>query len=192
MSKYLKIIFFSLLAVTIAASCDTRKTYADRLKEERKGITNYIAKNNIQVERAKPEGEGEWITEEGKEIYFHSSSGLYYHQIKQGDRQVAPTVGYSVYVRYRGTTLSGKIVYDYTPQYQPNPAFFVISSNPNKKQFGIGFQEAVRYMRTGGHCKIIVPFNLGNGNNWTLEGRLVSDAADYIPMVYEIWLENVE
>ncbi len=192
MSKYLKIALFTWLTVTVSVSCSKRKTYADYLEDERKRIASYIDANHIQVEHSKPEGDGKWVTEDGRDIYYLSSSGLYYHQIEQGDGLIAPVVGYEASVRYIGTTLSGTVVYDYSPKYQANPASFGISSNPKGKTYGIGFQEAVKYMRAGGRCKIIVPFNLGNGGNYTFSGTVFSDADNYTPMVYEIWLIHVE
>jgi FKBP-type peptidyl-prolyl cis-trans isomerase len=190
MSKYLKIVFLSLLVISIA-SCSKRKTYADYLKEERKAISSYIAANNIQVEYSKPEGNGKWATNDGKDIYWQTASSLYYHQIELGDGPIAPTTGWTAYVHYIGTTLSGTIVYNHTYN-QTDPASFLISSSPSGKQFGAGFQEAVRNLRVGGHCRIIVPFNVGNGLNQTLAGTYISDAENYTPMIYDIWLLNLE
>ncbi len=192
MSKCLKAAFLSLLSILSIASCSKTKTYADYLKEEREGISKYISANNIDVENSKPEGTDEWKTSDGKDIYFHSSSGLYYHQIEQGSGVVAPVVGYTAYIRYVGTNLSGTVIYDCTAKYSANPQSFEISSSPSGKTFGVGFQEAVKYMRAGGHCKIILPFNIGNGSNLTKAGTTFSDAANYVPMLYEIWLIRVE
>jgi FKBP-type peptidyl-prolyl cis-trans isomerase len=175
------------------ASCSKTKTYADYLNEERENIAKYISANNISVQNSKPEGVGEWKTADGKDIYYHSSSGLYYHQIEKGDGQeLVDYMGYRAYVRYIGTNLFGNEIYNWTAKFEPDPDSFEISSSPNGKRFGIGFQEAVKNMGTGGHCKIIVPFNLGNGNNWTTSGAIFSDAANYTPMIYEIWLIRLE
>ena len=190
--KCLKIVFLSFLSIGCIASCSKTKTYADYLKEERRGISSYIAANNIDVQYLKPEGTSEWKTDDEKDIYFRSPSSLYYHQIAQGDGSVAPVAGYTAFVRYRGTTLSGTVVYDCTAGISSDPQSFEISANPNGKRFGAGFQEAVKYMRAGGHCKIIAPFNIGNGSNQTLSGTFFSDAANYTPMLYEIWLIRVE
>ncbi len=191
MSKYLKIVLFSLLAVSIASSCSKRKTYADYLKEERKTISSYIEANNIQIQHAKPESDSTWVTDDGKDIYWKTTSGLYYHQIELGDGPISPVTGWRVYIHYIGTTLSGTVVYNHTNN-EPDPAWFDVSPNPNKQPFGSGFHEAVKNMRTGGHCKIIVPFNLGNGYNQTLGGKSSSDSDNHTPMVYEIWLLRVE
>lgn len=191
--KYIKTIFFSLLSIVSIASCSKTKTYADYLKEERKNISNYINAESIDIQNSKPEGSSEWKTADGKnDVYYHSSSGLYYHQIDRGGGLVDPVVGYTVYIRYIGTTLSGTVMYDCTSKIEPDPQSFEIASNPNGRTFGVGFQEAVKYMRSGGHCKIILPFNIGNGSNLTLTGTVFSDAANYTPMLYEIWLIRVE
>jgi len=190
--KCLKIAFLSFLTIVSIASCSKTKTYADYLKEERRGISSYIAANNIDVQYLEPKETSEWKTDDGRDIYFRSSSRLYYHQIARGDGAVAPVAGYTALVRYRGTTLSGTVLYDCTAGISSDPQSFQISTHPNGKRFGVGFQEAVKYMRAGGHCKIIVPFNIGNGSNQTLNGTYFSDAANYTPMLYEIWLIRVE
>ena len=191
MSKFLKIAFLSFLAIVSITSCSKRKTYADYLREERKAISNFIRANNIDVQYSKPT---EWVTDDGREIYFRNSSGLYYHQIEQGAGPVAPTLGSTVLVRYIGKTLFGTVMFDRTGGISSDPHSFVLISNPNPNRniFGIGFQEAVTYMRAGGHCKVIIPFTIGNGTNITVNGTLFSDAANYIPMFYEIWLIRVE
>jgi FKBP-type peptidyl-prolyl cis-trans isomerase len=169
------------------------KTYADYLKEERKNISRYISNNNISVQNFKPEeSTGEWKTDDGMDIYYQSTSGLYYHQIERGDGPDAPVVGSTVLVRYIGTDLLGGEFYNCTAKYEPDPDSFVITSNPSSKRLGAGFQEAVRNLRTGGHCKVIIPFNIGNGTNTTVSGVQYSDTYNYTPMVYEIWLIRVE
>ena len=193
MSKYLKTAFLSFLSILTIASCSKTKTYADYLKEERENIEKYISANNISVQNSKPEGTGKWQTADGRDIYYLSSwTGAYYHQIERGDGPQEPEVGYTVYVRYTGKDLFGAEMYDYTLKSSPDPDSFEISSSPGGKRFGTGFQEAVRNMRAGGHCKVIIPFNAGNGSNWTVSGTAVSDTYNYTPMVYEIWLMRVE
>ena len=182
MTKYLKTFFLFAASIFVVASCSKTKTYEDYLKEERENISKYISANNISVQNFKPTGDGEWKTADGRDIYFQSPSGLYFHQIELGEGTVEPVVGYTALVRYIGTTLSGVQVYNCTPMYAPDPESFEISSNASGKKFGIGFQEAVRYLRVGGHCKTILPFNAGNS----------AEAYNYTPMVYEIWLVGLE
>jgi FKBP-type peptidyl-prolyl cis-trans isomerase len=162
------------------------------LKEERKNIAAYISANDISVQHSKPEGTGRWQTEDGRDIYFQSSSSLYYHQIELGDGSGELVNGSTAYIRYIGTTLFGVEVYNSTNRVSPDPDFLTISSNPSGRRLGAGFQEAVRNMRVGGHCKVIIPFNIGNGSNWTVSGTVFSDMHNYVPMVYEIWLVGVE
>jgi len=198
MYKYLKTVFLSFLSILTIASCSKTKTYADYLKEERKNIAAYISANNISVlsaisiQDSEPRGTGKWQTDDGRDIYCQLPSSLYYHEIEQGDGPDEPKVGSTVLVRYIGTTLFGAEIYNCTNKISPNPDSFVISSSPSGKQFGTGFQEAVRNMRAGGHCKVIIPFNIGNGSNWTVSGTAYSDTYNYTPMVYEIWLIRVE
>jgi FKBP-type peptidyl-prolyl cis-trans isomerase len=173
-------------------SCSKTKTYADYLEEERKNIKNYINSNQIEIRMTQPEGDGEWKTDDGRDIYFLSASGLYYHQIDKGAGDRTPVVRSTVYVRYKGEKLSGEVLYNTMYDQAADPDYFVVVSNASTAKFGIGFQEAVRNLTKGGHCKVIIPFTIGNGYNQTIQGTSIADAANYTPMVYEIILENIQ
>lgn len=191
MCKHLKIAFLLLSSILFIASCSKTKTYADYLKEERENIKRYINNNAIEVQNARPEGTGEWKTEDGRDLYFQTATGLYYHQILLGEGRI-PKVGNEVQVRYVGKELSGAVIYDCTDRYSPNPQSFYLVTSPSGQRFGVGFQEAVKYLQVGGRCRIILPFNIGNGTNLTLEEISRSDAMNYTPMIYEIELISLD
>jgi FKBP-type peptidyl-prolyl cis-trans isomerase len=192
MSKILKIAFWTMAIMVGLLSCSKNKTYSDYLKEEREHIKKYINANQIDVQMTQPEGDGEWKTADGRNIYFQSASGLYYHQIDKGTGEQTPKVRSTVYVRYKGVTLSGDLLFNTMDEQAPNPDRFIITSNASASKFGVGFQEAVKNLTTGGRCKVIIPFNIGNGLNQSLNGTNISDAANYTPMVYEIVLEKIQ
>ena len=194
MFKYIKIILAvsPLIMLNVVSSCSKTKTYADYLKEERKKIDGYINSNQIDVRSTKPDAtQNEWKNDAGNDIYYHASSGLYYHQIDSGNGN--PALGYKeALVRYMGYDLSGILIYDCTGNNSYDPHSVNLVSGTTGRTFGSGFQEAVKYMREGGHCKIIIPFAIGNGTNVTIAGTARSDMGEYAPMLYEIWLLKVE
>ncbi|MCB9017815.1 MAG: DUF4827 family protein [Prevotellaceae bacterium] len=192
MFRYIKFSLLTIMLALMSFSCSKSKSYADYVNEEKSAIGNYIDANNIEVVNTKPEGDGEWLTADGKPIYYRDSYGLYFHQISKGTGTLAPLTGYTAYVRYVGKDLYGTEYYNHTSKNSADPASFTISSSPSGNQYGVGFQMAVRYMRSGGHCKVIIPFTIGNGTNYTVSGGKDSDVSNYRPMSYEIWLVNVE
>ena len=194
MLKCIKITLGMLPLIMLGVvSCNKTKTYAAYLKEERKKISDYIDYNQIDVWNTKPDATlNEWKNEKGNDIYFRTSSGLYYHQIDSGTGELANDYK-GAYVRYRGTDLSGILIYDCTGNSSPNPQFVNLISGTSNRIFGSGFQEAVKKMREGGHCKIIIPFAIGNGPNLPIGSTTpLSDSESYTPMLYEIWLIKVE
>lgn len=193
MCRFLKMSLLAALSLTLF-SCDKNKTYAEYLEDEREAIGEYISNNKIKVVDELPEGDGEWLTEDGNPIYVKSESGLYYHQVEKGDGKLKPGNGYTVYFRFVGKNMLGVPIYDCTERYTANPQSLVLSNVVpySSTSYGSGFQEALRNMRAGGHCKTIIPFKIGNETLSTVNGTLQSDATDYIPMAYEIWLLRVE
>ena len=65
-------------------------------------------------------------------------------------------------------------------------------SNAAGASYGVGFQQAVKNLRVGGHCQVIIPFKLANNNLVTISGTRRSDASNYQPMFYDIWLVALE
>ena len=183
-----------LLAVAPFCSCDRDKTYSDYLKEEKQDIKNFISKNSISVTSTVQNGNDEWLDAEGNPIYYKFSDELYYHQIDKGDTTtLAPKTGSTVYVRYIGKNLAGKVYYDCSVSATANPENFKLLSSPDSDcTYGEGFQKAVRQLRADGHCTCIIPFKIGNGYNNTIYGTTISDAEEYMPMFYEIWVTRVE
>lgn len=187
----LKLYVCAILLALVGASCSKTKSYADYVNEENSAIERYLKNDSIVVVKTMPKGEGEWLSEDGRPVYFKDAHGMYYHQVKKGDGTMKPETGYTAYVRYIGKDLKGGVYYDCTSKYFADPKSFSLT-NSSGSVYGVGFQNAVRQMRAGGQCRVIIPFSVGNNANQMLSGVVTSDFADYRPMVYDIWLVNVE
>lgn len=187
----LKLCVSFAILLLVGASCSRTKSYADYVNDENSAIDGYLKKENVMVVNTLPEEDGEWLTEDGRPIYFKDSYGMYYHQIKKGEGTMRPQTGYRAYVRYIGRDLHGDVYYNCTSQNSADPTSFTLSAKSGSL-YGVGFQNSVRLMRAGGSCRVIIPFSVGNGQNLTLSGISTSDMGEYRPMVYDIWLVNVE
>ncbi len=190
--------FISLSAaiLTLLPSCGDTKTYSDYQDDEEKAIERFINSRGITIAGSMPETDGEWLNSAGKEEYFlyttGKAKGLYYHQVKKGDGDMYPQDNWTAYIRYVGYDMSGNMIYNCTAQYTPDPQCFRLNSKASDATFGQGFQQAVRNLRVGGKCKVIIPFNIGNSDNTTIKGNSTSDAGDYRTMYYEIELVGLE
>lgn len=176
-------------------SCKKSDTYADYMEDEDEKIDSYISRENIAVTGTMPTSSTKW-KDGDKDLYYlygsGKSDGLYFHLIDAGSGDIVPETNWTAYVRYTGTTLDGDLVYDCTAARNPDPLSFVVQDDAHGQAYGRGFQQAVRNLRVGGHCKVIIPFAIGNGMLPTISGGLRSDYSNYQPMVYEIWLVGLE
>lgn len=191
----LKALLFAALACCFASGCKKSNTYADYVEKEDDLIDGFISRQKIAVTGSMPESEEEWKDGDKDLYYLYSygkSDGLYFHLCEKGDGDQTPQANWTAYVRYRGTSLDGTIVYDCTSTVNPDPLSFVIQKDAHGHTYGRGFQEAVKNLRVGGHCKVIIPFSLANGKLTTVSGVLRSDYENYQPMFYEIWLVGLE
>lgn len=182
------------MAALAFSSCKDGETYAEHLEDEKDAISSYLKTNKISVVKTSPDSTTEWLTEEGNLVYYQFSDGLYFHLIEKGDTTtLAPKVGNMVFMRYIGKDMNSDVIYDCSVARTANPECVRLISSPTSDvTFGEGFQKAVRCLYAGGHCKIIVPFKIGNGFNNTVYGTTESDAEKYRPMEYEIWVTRIE
>jgi hypothetical protein len=189
-----KIVGVALLGL-LPLSCKDTETYADYVESVKEEIATFITSNNIAVTEKMPEGTGQW-KDGDRELYYNYTSGkadgLYYHQVELGDGDLVLQNNWTAYVRYVGYTLNGKEIYNCTARYSPDPQGFVLLNSPYGTRFGVGFQQAVKNLRVGGHCKVIIPFDIGNSYNIAINGGNRSDIDNKQPMLYEIWLVGLE
>lgn len=194
MKKFLYIVFASIVFALVSTSCNRDKRYADYVQDENELMDKYISRKGIKIVSFKPEQtEGEWLDEKGAPIYYKTPSGLLYHQISLGDTTaVPPKVSSRAYVRYEGYNLWDDLVYSTSEKYAASPQSFLIQNQSTSSTFGVGFQEAVSYLYKGGKCSAIISFKIGNGENASVNNKVLSDKDLYTPMMYEIRLVNVE
>lgn len=192
--RILKIIALFLMGALLLNSCKKSNTYADYKEAEDEAIDSYISKNHIKVTSVEPQSDEEWM-ENGQEVFCHYTSskaeGLYFHLCERGDG-LTPEVNWTAFVRYTGTSMKGKEFYNCTSSYSPDPKSFIVRSDAAGESYGRGFQEAVKKLKVGGHCKVIIPFTIGNSTLTMTTGGSFSDKSNYQPMAYEIWLVGVE
>lgn len=186
----------TLLVCAVALfSCKDTETYADRVDDEKEAIKSFIAGKNFAVTTSMPTDSLEWMDGNKKLFYKYETGvleGLYYHQVEKGTG-AEPQTNWKAYVRYKGYDMTGKLYYDCTAATNPDPLSFILLQNPtSNNNYGRGFQYAVRNLRVGGHCQVIIPFDLANGTLSTVTGGKRSDADEYKPMFYDIWLVALE
>ena len=182
-------------ALSLFSCKDSGKTYAEWLEDEEEDIESFIKGKNISVTTSMPTGSSEWMDGNKRLFYKYETGeldGLYYHQVEKGTGR-EPEINWRAYVRYKGYLLNGTLLYDCTSAVSPDPLSFVLVQNPSSGySYGMAFQHAVRNLRVGGHCQIIVPFSLANGTLTTVTGGKRSDATEHKAMYYDIWLVGLE
>lgn len=153
--------FFSFLIVFI--SCSEKKTYSQLQDEEQALIKDFLKRQNITVVTTMPKI-GEWK----ENVYYKSSSGLYFHLIKptspsdtlnMSDYQKVKN-NYEISYRSLEYTLTEKsdTINKWSTVYFEYPDVFVYG---NYSSGSTGLQEAATYMRfLNSEAKIIVPHNL--------------------------------
>ncbi|MFW9596740.1 MAG: DUF4827 family protein [Paludibacter sp.] len=78
--KLLKKLFTLTIIIAAFSSCIDEVTYADQLKDEQKLISKFISRNNIKVVKTIP-STFPWP----ENVYYKTSSGLYFRLEEQGD-----------------------------------------------------------------------------------------------------------
>ena len=158
-----KILYFNLmllLASCIVACRDEAQQYKDKLEKERKAITNYIKRNNIEVLKVAPEN-GIY----GAKQFLKTSSGLYFRLENSGSGDDV-RIGQEVLYRFYKITLDAipdTITYNWSTNDYPNPAEFVYG----RGYPSIAIQEAVGLMKkTNAQAQLIVPSALGFSSDY--------------------------
>ena len=112
---------------------------AGQLQKDDKILTDYLAKNNIKANKI---GSGTYV------------------QISQPGTGEQVAVGKFVSLKYKGTTLEGK-VFDTNMDNSKPPMDFVVGSQPFIK----GFEEGIKELKEGAKAKIFIPSALAYGQN---------------------------
>ena len=165
MKKISLFLFLGFILSLVSTSCSNTKTFAQQLDDEQALINAYIKRNNINVVTTMPTN-NIWA-KDGKDIYYKSTSGLYFHLVDSGSRVDTATLQLkgTVIPRYKQyyLTLTPDTISNWSTIDYPYPPEFVYG---DMTQSSKAFQEAVWYMRkNGSQAKLIVPFLLGSDVN---------------------------
>lgn len=167
--KFLPVLFFG---TAVLSSCSNTVTYAEQLKAEKELIADYIARNNIKVVSEMPDSDA-W----GDNVYYHTSSGIYFHMEDRGET-TGDTIAANdlVVTRYLEITLDAKpdtTSYWNTIDYAYPTTFNYLDYT----QACTGFHEAATYMRyNNSRARFIVPSKIG----------FSTTSSDVIPYLYEM------
>jgi len=161
--SYLFLLVF--LTSIFASSCSNTKTYAELLNEEQALISAYIKRNNILVVNTDPR----YTTWEknGKDVYTHTSSDLYFHMVNPGDTISKDTAvfGNVIVPRFKQYTLTvvADTINDWnTIDYPYTPNFIYGDLTTSCK----AFHEAVSYMKCqDSEAYLIVPSKIGDNTD---------------------------
>lgn len=169
MKKISLFLFLGFLTMIFISSCSNVLTYAQQLDNEQALIKAYINRdnNNFIITNSLP-SDKKWM-KDGKEIYYKSPSGLYFHLVDSGGSKTD-----TITLQKKNTVIPRFKQYELTANsdttnnwstvdYAYSPYEFVYL---DMTQSCKGFQEAVGYMkRNNSQAKIIVPFLLGFDTN---------------------------
>ncbi len=157
------IISFVFAFLLLFSSCSDSKTYARELSAEKALIESFIKRNGIRVVETLP---SDSVFLNNKNLYYKSTSGLYYRLEKEGriDKDTIDLSGDLVRVdaRYREYTLelNADTANYWSPNRYPYGASFIYGSSTQST--AAAFLEAVSYMRkTEAEAKLIVPSKIG-------------------------------
>ena len=168
MKRISYLFFLIFLTSIIASSCSSTKTYAQLLADEKSLIDGFIKRNNILVVSTLPTDsilpvDSVWKNK-GREIYYLSPSGLYFHLVDRGAKDtVYLALKDEVVSRYRQYTLGtpSDTINNWTTVDSPYPTVFVYGNLSDTRGCS-AFQEAASYMKKNySESKIIVPSKIG-------------------------------
>lgn len=109
-----------------------------------------------------------------------TASGLQYIEVQEGTG-VAPKVGQTVYVHYRGTLQDGT---QFDSSYDRGTPFsFVLGTG----RVIAGWDEGIALMKVGGKAKLTIPPELGYGSR-EIPGVIPANST----LIFEVELVNVE
>lgn len=165
-----RLILIVLIATTGLSSCVNEVTYADQLKSEKKLIASFLSRNKIKVVTKMPTT-FPWPDN----VYYKSSSGLYFRLEEQGDKYnvdgtkskdsvTTNDLVINRYIKYTLNTVSDTSYYQNTVDY-PFPISFYYN-DASQTSACDGWHEAVKYMQyNNSAAKIIVYSKLGFSND---------------------------
>ncbi|MEI6754482.1 MAG: DUF4827 family protein [Paludibacter sp.] len=158
MKKISLFLFLGFLLTLASNSCTNTKTFAQELDDEQTLINAFVKRNNLNIVSTYPV-DSIW-NKDGRDIYYKSTSGLYFHLVEKGDTSKVELRNI-VTPRYKQYDLTANpdTVRNWNTIDNPHPPQFIYG---DMTQSCKAFQEAVSYMsRNESEAVIIVPFLLG-------------------------------
>ncbi len=162
MKKKLFILTIVLLALYSCGS-DT-VSYSELQDKEQKNIKEYIKRNKIKIVKEMPQ-----VDKWAENLYYKSESGLYFHLISKGDTTIQVKNNSIISIRFllskidKNNTL---LIRNWDPQDFSTPEKLKISDLSYNPSFGIGVQEALRYMKNKQSEAIIIVESALNTNSY--------------------------
>ncbi|MEA5128735.1 MAG: DUF4827 family protein [Proteiniphilum sp.] len=172
--KSIVLILVSLL--TLTTSCNNRKTYAEYLKDEKKAIDLFIAKNNLEILRDFP-ANGKF---DSNDFYKDPYTGVYFNIIEYGDTTIKPIWREKIFIRFKGLhyfATTDTILYSNFQSTFPEELEYIgpVSSLTQSSYANAGWAVPLTYVGHRGKVKLIVPFESGSSY----------DQSQYTPTYYE-------
>lgn len=152
-------IFFLLLSSALFFSCSNNITYSDLQNKETQTINEFIKRNNIQLVTTFP-AENEWKSN----LYYKSSTGLYFHLDSVGDKtdtiRANAIVGYR-FIEYALDSVQTIRLKNWEPRDFPNPTTINYGTTAALSAIGTGVYQALGLMKNlNSQAEIIVPSSL--------------------------------
>lgn len=177
MNKIFPIITALLGMLLLLPSCKDRKTYADYLKEEKKAIDLFIAKQHLTILDEYPASGvfGE------NEFYKDPSTGVYYQVITPGETVQEPKWKEAVYVRFSGLHYfmsDDTVRYTNQKSVYPEEIIYIgpVNSSTKGNYSNPGWVVPLRHVGHNGKVKMIIPFAMGSSY----------DKSQYQPTYYNL------
>lgn len=159
MRKNIIVLFITVLAIGVFASCNKNRTYAQHLGDERKAIDRFIDQENIKILKEYPKDS---VFKE-KEFYFDTQNGIYYHVIDSGNgRRIMK--GEEFYIRFKGLSyIASRDTSTYSNINSPMPEILVYGNTSTYSS--TGWVAPLKNVGDRAKVKLIVPFNMGLPND---------------------------
>ncbi|WP_352421764.1 DUF4827 family protein [Proteiniphilum sp.] len=176
MKLFKSIVLILVSVLTLTTSCNNRKTYAEYLKDERKAIDLFIAKNNLKILKDFPSD----TVFGDNEFYKDPATGVYFNIIERGNYAVKPVWRENISVRFKGLhyfSTTDTILYSNNLSTYPEILEYIgpVTSLTQSSYDNAGWVVPLSYVGHTGKVKLIIPFEMGSSY----------DQSQYTPTYYE-------
>lgn len=160
--KLFKPVVLSLIGLLLlVSSCNKGKTYADRLKDERKAIDLFIAKNDLNILSEFPK-DGKFASK--NDFYKDPYTGVYFNIMELGE-PVELSIRDEVYIRFKEVIyLKDNDTIKYNNQEYFTETFYGPVNSSTRDAYTIpGWMVPLSYnVKHTGKARLIIPFDMGS------------------------------